>query len=162
MTQSLFVPYIILFCHTIEISEATDLAHMKSLVEALECTSNVGAQRTCDKQRRLFKALYDVAATYVEVKSRADGGQAGISWSMAAEQPYACEPFTNTTSTGVGLGTFMGDPGTTTSTSGVSPGHTALSHIALEDMDMEIDLAGAQLWDWFNKNQLIMKMLEDT
>ncbi|KAF4295987.1 hypothetical protein KXW28_003461 [Aspergillus fumigatus] len=162
MTQSLFVPYIILFCHTIEISEATDLAHMKSLVEALESTSSVGAQRTCDKQRRLIKALYDVAATYVEVKSRADGGQAGISWSMAAEQPYACEPFTNTTSTGVGLGTFMGDPGTTTSTSGVSPGHTALSHIALEDMDMEIDLAGAQLWDWFNKNQLIMKMLEDT
>lgn len=123
MTQSLFVPYIILFCHTIEISEATDLAHMKSLVEALESTSSVGAQRTCDKQRRLIKALYDVAATYVEVKSRADGGQAGISWSMAAEQPYACEPFTNTTSTGVGLGTFMGDPGTTTSTSGVSPGH---------------------------------------
>lgn len=135
---------------------------MKSLVETLESTSTVGAQSTCDRQRRLFKALYDVAATYVEVKSRADGGQAGMSWSMAIEQPYADESLANTTSTGFGLGTFMGDPGTKTSTAGVSPGHTAFSHIPLGNMEMEMDLAGAQLWDWFNKNQSIMKMLEDT
>jgi hypothetical protein len=29
------------------------------------------------------------------------------------------------------------------------------------DVDMEMDLSGAQLWDWFNKNQSIMRMLED-
>lgn len=79
ITQSPFIPFIILFCHIIETSEASDLEHMRGLVETLESTSNSRAHSTCGKQRRLFKALYDVAAKYVEVKSRADGGQGGMS-----------------------------------------------------------------------------------
>ena len=30
------------------------------------------------------------------------------------------------------------------------------------DVDMGMDLSGAQLWDWFNKNQAMMRLLEDT
>lgn len=41
-------------------------------------------------------------------------------------------------------------------------GPTALPNTAFGDVDMEMDLSGAQLWDWFNKNQSIMRMLEDT
>lgn len=183
ITQSPFIPFIVLFCHIIETSEASDLEHMRGLVETLESTSDSRAHNTCGKQRRLFKALYDVAAKYVEVKSRADGGQGGMSWSMAQQQ-YA-DAFAGTTSNGLGLGTLdsggiVGAPGTNTAD---APGHmgshgeanedgmglvdglvgpTAMQNTVFGDVDMEMDLSGAQLWDWFNKNQSIMRILEDT
>lgn len=157
---------------------------MRGLVETFESASNSRAHSTCGKHRRLFKALYDVAAKYVEVKSRADSGQGGMSWSMAQQQ--FADAFAGTTSNGLGLGTLdsgglVGDPGTK-NTAG-APGHmsshgeangdrmglvdglvgpTVLQNTAFGDMDMEMDLSGAQLWDWFNKNQSIMRMLEDT
>ncbi|OGM48193.1 C6 transcription factor [Aspergillus bombycis] len=164
--------------------EVSDLEHMRGLVDTLESTSNSHAHSTCSKQRRLFRALYDVAAKYVEVKSRADGGPGEMSWSMT-RQEYA-DAFGATISNVLGLGTLnsiaiVGDPGTT-NTSG-APGHmashdeangdrmglvdglgepTALQNTAFADEDMEMDLSGAQLWDWFTKNQAIMRMLEDT
>ena len=75
----------------------------------------------------------------------------------------------------------MGDPGTTNTAD--SSGHisshgeadgdrmglvdglvapTALQNTAFGDVEVEMDLSGAQLWDWFTKNQAIMRMLEDT
>lgn len=186
MAQSPFIPFIILFCHIIETSEASDLEHMGGLVETLESASDTHGHNTCDRQRRLFKALYDVAAKYIEVKSRAGGG--GMSWAMAQQQ-YA-DSFASTTATGLGLGTtldpggMVGGPVTTTTTAGATlPGHVpsqgeadgdamglagglggpvAMQNTAFGDVDMEMDLSGAQLWDWFNKNQSIMRMLEDT
>lgn len=154
---------------------------MRGLVETLESTFNSRAHSTCGKQRRLFKALYDVAAKYVEVTSRADSGQNGmISWSMAQQQ-YA-DAFAGTTSNGLGLGTLdcaghQDVPGHMLLSSSSSHGETngdgmglmdglvgpsALQNSAFGDVDMEMDLSGAQLWDWFNKNQSIMRMLEDT
>jgi hypothetical protein len=38
----------------------------------------------------------------------------------------------------------------------------SLHNPVIGDVDMEMDPSGAQLWDWFNKNQSIMRMLEDT
>ena len=32
---------------------------------------------------------------------------------------------------------------------------------AFGDVDMEMDASGAQLWHWFNKNQSMMRMLDD-
>ncbi|EYE90120.1 fungal specific transcription factor domain-containing protein [Aspergillus ruber CBS 135680] len=183
ITQSPFIPFIIVFCHIIETSEVSDLEHMRDFVETLESTSNSRAHSTCTKQRRLFKALYDVAAKYVEVKSRADDGQEGMSWSMDWQQ-YA-DTFAGMTSNGLGLGTLdsegiVGDPEMTDTADapGNMPSHgdangdrmglvdglvgpTAPQNTAFGDVDMEMDLSGAQLWDWFNKNQSIMRMLED-
>lgn len=163
MTQSPFIPFIIIFCRVIETSSASDLAHMESLVETLESTSNSGVDSTCDKQRRLFRALYDVAATYVEVKTRADSTQAGISWSTAAQNLYTdVDAFsTSTESNSVGLGA-----NTTGDASGHIPSssHTdaaSFPNALFGDMDLGMDLSGAQLWDWFNKNQSMMRMLED-
>lgn len=138
ITHSPFTPFIILFCHVIETSGASDLEHMRSLVETLESTSSSNPQNTCDKQRRLFKALYDVAAKYVEVKARSDCGEGVVSWPMAWQQYED----------GVGLLDGLEGP-------------TALQNAAFGDMDVEIDLPSAELWDWFNKNQSILKMLED-
>lgn len=153
---------------------------MRGLVETLESASNSQAHSTCSKQRRLFKALYDVAAKYVEVKSRADSVQWGMSWSMARQQ-YV-DAFASTTSNGLGLGTLdsagiVGDLGTTNTAD--APGHMpshgeaygdgmglvdgpmALQNTTFGDVDIEMDLSGAELWDWFNKNHSIMRMLEN-
>lgn len=163
-----------MFCHIIETSDASDLEHMRGLVEALEATSNSQARRTCAKQSRLFKALYDVAAKYVEVKSRADGGQG---WMLQYTDPFTGTSSARTLDSG-GMGR---DPGTAStvdapvhlpshgggSSVGIEPGDglvgpPALQSMAFGDVDMEMDLSGAELWDWFNKNQAIMSMLEDT
>ena len=153
---------------------------MRDLVETLESTLSSHPHNTCGKQRRLFKALYDVAAKYVEVKSRADCGSGDMSWPMARQQ------YVETTANGLGIGTLAsggvtGDLGTTniidapgkipphSEVSGVGMGHidepegpTALQNAAFGDVDMEMDISGTELWDWFNKNQAILRMLEDT
>lgn len=163
MTQSPFIPFIILFCHVIETSSASDLAHMRSLVETLESTSNSGVGSTCDKQRRLFRALYNVAATYVEVKARADIKQSGMSWATASQNLY-------TDVDGLSTSTGSYDFRLGTNTTGAASQMPSSSHAdaasfqnaLFGDMDLGIDLSGAQLWDWFNKNQSMMRMLEDS
>lgn len=89
-----------------------------------------------------------------------------------ARQQYA-DAFAGT----VDFGGMVGDPGTTTTADaplGHMPSHGEangdgmglmdglVGRTAFGDVDMEMDLSGAQLWDWFNKNQSIMRMLEDT
>ncbi|KAH8651065.1 C6 transcription factor [Xylariales sp. PMI_506] len=185
ITHSPFIPFIIIFCHIIETGEASDLELMSGVVETLESTSNSHVQSTCVNQRRLFKSLYDVAAKYVEVRSRAESDEQGrMPWSIGLRQ-YATATG-DTTLNGFGLGTLdsggmIGSQRTTIGTE-ASPGQflphpeadgdgmgladkptvgTALQNTAFGDVDMEIDFSGAQLWDWFNKNQSFMRMLED-
>ncbi|KAE8309902.1 hypothetical protein BDV41DRAFT_546384 [Aspergillus transmontanensis] len=184
ITQSPFIPFIILFCHIIETSEAADLQHMKGLVETLESASNSRVHSTCSKQCRLFRALYDVAAQYVEIRSRAEGGRGGMSWSVT-RQLYA-DAFPGATSNGPGFGALdsggiVGALGAmnTADASGPTASHdeanggrmglvdgliepTELQNTGFGEVDTEMDYSGAQLWDWFNKNQAIMRMLEDT
>ena len=152
---------------------------MKDLVETLESTSNPRAHSTCSKQRRLFRALYDVAAKYVEVKSRMSGGSGGMSWPMA--RPQSTGAFAGMTLNDRGLdvlnpGGVTGDRETmnTTDTPSHRPSHDEfngdrIGHAdglveptVFGDVDMGMDLSGAQLWDWFNKNQAMMRLLEDT
>lgn len=185
MIQSPFIPFIIIFCHIIETSKAADLERMRSLVETLESTSDVHAHNICERQIRLFKALYEVADKYIDVKSRADGGGQGeMSWSIAQQHADALG---GPTSSGLGIGTShageMARVSGTTTTTDVPTGHmsshaepdggdamgpvdglvspAALQNTAFGDVDMEMDLSGAQLWDWFNKNQSMMRILED-
>ncbi|KFA70911.1 hypothetical protein S40288_10163 [Stachybotrys chartarum IBT 40288] len=186
ITQSPFIPFIIIFCHIIESSDGSDLKHIRNLVETFESTSHFQVHSACEKQHRLFKALYDVAEKYIEVKSRPDSdGQGAMSWQMAQQQ-YA-NAFANTPSQGTGIGTtihggIVGGPRTKVAantafvhtpshvdSNGVSTGFVdglvgtaALQNTAFGDVNMEMDLSGAQLWDWFNKHQSIMSMLEDT
>ena len=154
---------------------------MRRLVETLESPSSSHTHNPCDKQLRLFKALYEVAAKYVEVKARPDCGQGVISWPMARQQHAAA--FASTTSTDFGAGTFDSGENPATTVAVDAPGNmpsqgeanegsvglvnglsgpTTLHSPGLGDMDMEIDFSGAELWDWFDKSQSIMKMLEDT
>lgn len=149
---------------------------MRAFVETLESTSDSHAHNTCDKQRQLFKALYDVAAKYLEVRSRTHGSQGDMSWWSMARQQYAGASTGGTASNGPGVG--MVDA--TTSASSYPPSHgtaadgdgmalmdgmagpASFQSTPFGDADMDMDFSGAELWDWFNKNQSIMRILEDT
>lgn len=157
---------------------------MRGLVETFESASTSNAHRTCWKQRRLFRALYDVAVKYIEVKSRAEGAKGRMSWPMARQQNT--DTFAGSASSGLPFspldsGGILGDIGTANisdspvhipsraETNGDTLGHldglagpTTLQNTAFGDVGMDMDLSGAQLWDWFNKNQTLMMMLEDT
>lgn len=182
--QSPFIPFIILFCHVIETSDPSDLELMRGLTKTLEPTSNKPTHTTCSKQHRLFEALYEVAAKYVEVRSSVGDVRGGPIWS-AAQQQYG-DGTSNTASDCLGLGPLsseggLGDLDTRNSAmdssqfstnsepnkdrSGLMDGPvrpTGMQNTAYGDIDMEMDFSGAQLWDWFNKNQSIMNMIEDT
>ncbi|RDW92920.1 fungal specific transcription factor domain-containing protein [Aspergillus mulundensis] len=69
-----FIPFLILFCNTVETSASCDLDRLQYLVDGLQSIvlarpSGDPASSACGKQLRIFKALYDVAAKYVETKS---------------------------------------------------------------------------------------------
>ncbi|KAL4769339.1 hypothetical protein BDW60DRAFT_224874 [Aspergillus nidulans var. acristatus] len=158
--QSPFIPFIILFCHIIEISDASDLVRMGSFVESLESASTSRAHSTYDKQRRLFRALHDVAAKYVEVKSRTGNDQRWMSMSRPTPQSY---PSTGTPGPLDHGG--MSESLSTADASGPMQLHSEVTAEAMGlfgDVDLEMDFSGAELWDWFNKNQSMMRMLEDT
>ena len=167
-----------MFCHIIETSEASDLQHLRSLVDTFESTSASSSYNTCNKQYRLFKALYDVASKYIEVRARADGGQGDLSW-LKTRQQYA-QIGTETATKSVAVDALrseepianLGSTNTIDAPSHLEP-HSGPSFPELRlaegsvelttfgDIDMDMDLSGAELWDWFNENQSIMRMLED-
>ena len=128
---------------------------MKRFVETLEATSGYHAQKTCGRQLHIFKALYDVAEKYVEVRARADGR------GMAGDAGSGLE---------VDLGS-VGGPGTgfipgymprgNTDGMGLGDGLGMGLQTAIGNRDVEMDLEGAQLWEWFSKNQSFMRMLDD-
>lgn len=147
---------------------------MKGFVDILESTLNAQVHTTCDKQHRLFKALYNVACKYVEVRSKTAGGQSTSSRPTTRQQQ--ADGLSQSASGGALKGghmmsdadapsRVMWQDGNDTNGGGFLDellGHTSLQHNAFGDVDMEMDLEGAQLWDWFHKNQSIMRMLEDT
>ncbi|KAL4795271.1 hypothetical protein BDV19DRAFT_363428 [Aspergillus venezuelensis] len=175
IAQSPFIAFIVMFCHIIETSEASDLQHLRGVVETLESASNLRGHNTCDRQRRLFKALYDVAGKYVEVKSQTTGGRIGL-LRLTAPQQYPDTPanvsandFSSGHHTTVASATTHGEEidaadypiQTPSQDQGTGLLSTAFADPALGEMDMEMDFSGIQLWDWFNQNQSMMRMLED-
>ena len=150
---------------------------MRNLVETLESTSDKTTHTTCGKQCRLFRALYDVAVKYVEIKTRRGDNYMGISWTKAQQQYYTTFPNgpgpSSTGSVGnvtdantiielggsTDLPTLRDDVDREGTAFGAS--YFATAGFGGADMDMGMDASGAQLWDWFNKNQSFMRMFED-
>jgi hypothetical protein len=170
ITYTPFIPFIVLFCHTIETFKASDLQHMETLVKSFQSTSDSHGHSICEKQYRLFKALYDVASRYVEVRSKmAEGVPHQGSWQTTQEFSNDA----NTITMDYGLVTpsvaspdhisgsnVVGDTGISLANSYTRS--TALQKTVLEEVDLEMELSGGELWDWFNKNQSLMTMFEDS
>ncbi|KAL4935117.1 hypothetical protein BDV06DRAFT_135914 [Aspergillus oleicola] len=168
IAQSPFIAFIVMFCYIIETSEVSDLQHLRSLVETLESASNLRAHHTCDRQRRLFKSLYEVAIKYVEVKPRADVTKNGLSRSIAPQQYHDASVGANSRGLGLGHGT-VDSSATASEYPSHIPSHeqemvfesTAVQNPSFGDLETEMDFSGIQLWDWFNQNQSMMRMFED-
>ncbi|KAF4967224.1 hypothetical protein FSARC_5203 [Fusarium sarcochroum] len=77
LLQMPFTPFIVVFCHMIETSDPTDIYYLENVVKSLQSTSSTSHHTVCQKQLSLFKALYDVAVKYFDVKKRAPSSNAG-------------------------------------------------------------------------------------
>lgn len=77
-----FLPFNIVFCNVVETANLDDLNTLKDLVQTMEFLAEKPDYASCAKQLRVFRALYNVAARYVEVEgcvhSSAQWGGAGL------------------------------------------------------------------------------------
>ncbi|KAK0612577.1 hypothetical protein B0T17DRAFT_410286 [Bombardia bombarda] len=64
-----FIPYIVLFCHVIETSDADDLRRMADFVASV--APNCSHSEAIDKLHRVCQVLCNVAQIYVEAKAQA-------------------------------------------------------------------------------------------
>lgn len=64
-----FIPFTILVCSIVETTDASDLGRLGGLVDGLQSLARSPRYAGCNRQLRIFKPLYDVAARYVEAKT---------------------------------------------------------------------------------------------
>ncbi|KAH7113618.1 hypothetical protein EDB81DRAFT_921595, partial [Dactylonectria macrodidyma] len=75
LLSALFTPFIVLFCHVIETCDRTGLDCLFAFTATLQSNPS-SADDSSGKQQRLFNVLSNVAAKYVEVKSKTQQSQA--------------------------------------------------------------------------------------
>ncbi|OLN93247.1 putative transcriptional regulatory protein C11D3.07c 3 [Colletotrichum chlorophyti] len=172
LLQSPFVPFIVLFCHIIETCNESDLGLLGSLIETLQSASTDSFSTGIKKETRLFKALYDVACSYLKLKSSSTN--TGIHpWASAASllQPTAAQavpavltpastdpqgvaqtPLPDLVDSGIRMGT------TSSQSVGWVPGSFGTS----EDFGMEVDQQSTQLGNWLYMNNQMIRALEDS
>ncbi|KAK3304983.1 uncharacterized protein B0T15DRAFT_531016 [Chaetomium strumarium] len=178
--QSPFVPFTVLFCHVIETCNQADLDRLGNLVEILETPAADFFSPGIKKELRLFKALYDVACSYMKLKTGVVNrpGDSGVNaWnaraSLPMQPPYQQPtPMAMPDTTGHQAAQQMPFPGSDSAElpAGVAfisenssvPGWTPAAPFAVPgDTTMEVDQQGAQLGNWLYMNHQMMRVLED-
>lgn len=166
-----FVPFIVIFCHIIETSDAADLHRLRDFIDSLQPTCAVS--EGIEKLHRLFSVLYNVAMLYVEAKSKAQ------------QQDTDMAPIGNEFDVYLSALGFM----PVDDASGLSAGGAAASH-AMSGTTSPMNASGAeasgrfaaasananandnantmamqhqtsQLGDWFSGNRYMMGLLEE-
>ncbi|KAM0549200.1 hypothetical protein ACHAPJ_009509 [Fusarium lateritium] len=155
----------------IETSDPTDIYYLENVVKSLQSASSTSHYTVCQKQLSLFKALYDVAVKYFDVKKRAPsnnadqsesrviGGLSGERNEVSDTRPTgATVEMERAHATGSMSSEYFdqpfGDLGGSTGNSLVQPSSV------LSEFGMEMDPPGAELAAWFYTNQM-MSMLDD-
>ncbi|PKX88891.1 putative C6 transcription factor [Aspergillus novofumigatus IBT 16806] len=64
-----FIPLTILVYNVVDTADASDLNRLKGVVDGLQSLAQSPHYASCNRQLRIFKPLYDVAARYVEAKA---------------------------------------------------------------------------------------------
>ncbi|EHK19784.1 uncharacterized protein TRIVIDRAFT_224464 [Trichoderma virens Gv29-8] len=64
-----FIPFTILVCNVVDTVDASDLGCLGGVVDGLQALAQLPRYASCNRQLRVFKSLYDVAARYVEAKT---------------------------------------------------------------------------------------------
>jgi hypothetical protein len=163
-----FVPFTVLFCHVIGTSSASDLRYLESLVRSLQtASSKQSIYPICAKQFRIFEALFNVAREYIQTASSLHEGEDvqgqvdansfvelfgltvnnGNSQSMGA---FGLSPNSMEAAGTDSYGQYWNEPGSRDGLQEAPPG----------DSRAELDMEGAKLGDWFQKNHDMMRLME--
>lgn len=130
----------------IETSDSSDLHHLGNLVTTLFAASNLSHHHACHKQLSLFKALYDVAVKYFEVKNSA------VQDSFDEYDIVGCSAYSRVSNavTGALSPTVAGGM---TGGSGVMDllalGDSAQAGQAMETFGADMNCPGAELAPWY-------------
>ncbi|PLB51397.1 hypothetical protein P170DRAFT_400256 [Aspergillus steynii IBT 23096] len=162
-----FFPFIVLFCHIAQTFDQSDLHLLKSVVETLESIPESAFYQTHSKQIRLFRALYDVAQTYIELKTSEVEPQIA-SWDFNQMLTTIGVPFLPQASDSLLHSTHIG-------TADAMPIPTidgAASHYVNQGFDdvpgssgtftAEIDETALELGNWFQGNHEMLRLLDDS
>ncbi len=126
-----FTPFIVIFCHVIETSNADDLQRLDQFAASLQPVLSIS--QAIEKLHRLCKVLYQVAALYVEAKAQQekdqDMGMVGNDLDMYLSQ----------------LGF-------------ISQQHSGESTAAGDEFEPS---GAPRLGDWFSGNRYIMGLMEE-
>ncbi|KAF4764121.1 hypothetical protein HAV15_001652 [Penicillium sp. str.  len=183
-----FMPFLILFCSIIETSNSSDLDRLRQLVDSLQSMAQSPRYSACSKQLRILKALYDVAAKYVEAKAKGQSGdvpsdpftdldmdmylKGNAVWFDADPHSPGLLTAPETWSVdGVQTPAAASSAGTTED-QGQQVTNQALSFQPRatistmqrqipDDFTMELDTPGVQLGSWFHQSHQMMRLLDD-
>lgn len=147
----------------IETSNSSDLDHLRNLVEALLSVSKTSHNPICQKQLDLFKALYDVAVEYFEIKNAySSEPRAGPLQPTAREGGAAGEPGAmSVPELQAGVHAHMDQSLSQTDSYGLMGGALPWETQMLSEFGVEANRPGAELAPWFYTNQHMMRMLDD-
>ncbi|KAK3337810.1 hypothetical protein B0T19DRAFT_438446 [Cercophora scortea] len=144
-----FIPYLVLFCHVIETSDADDLRRMGDFVTSLQPVCPVS--EAIDKLHRVCQVLVNVAALYVETKAQQQQDQ---------EMTIVNNDFDMYLSQ---LG-FMPQGAAIPQNNGLlSPGGVGFDGNGADGQfpGLDLDAHTSQLGNWFSGNRHFMGLLEE-
>lgn len=140
----------------IETSDSSDIHHLGNLVATLLAASNVSHHPACHKQLSFFKALYDVAIKYFDIKNKLEAAQdSTYDYDIVRCTAYSREPnaITGALSSPV--------------TGGITVGSAEVMELpalqadqAMENFGGDMDHAGDELARWYYTNHQMMRMLD--
>lgn len=147
-----FVPFIVVFCHTIEARDAADLARLASFAASMQPAA--AASDAAAKLHRLSQVLHGAAARCAELYARCGdgGGGPGASGERDAYLRLLCAP---SPAGAVGVEQHGLGPG------GVGGAAAGEQHAGPAVMNPVVRVGhGVQLEEWFYSNQAVMESLQ--
>ncbi|KAJ4313470.1 hypothetical protein N0V84_009395 [Fusarium piperis] len=166
LIQSPFIPFIVLFCHMIETSDPSDLSCLRDLVQTLETVIEPSQYSMCQKQLSIFKALYDVAVKYFNIRAAATSEGMldprstaptayGTPNPKLASQMGACD---QDVANGSGVLSLPGSRQLVDAAQGHMPIYESrTAQFEPGEFDMGIDQPSAELATWFYANHHMMR-----
>ncbi|KAL0779004.1 hypothetical protein CaCOL14_003488 [Colletotrichum acutatum] len=179
LLSSPFIPFIVLFCHVIETCNESDLRLLAALVDTLRSTVADSFTIGVKKEVRMFTTLYDVACSYVKLRSDEDSSQLAEvqfknGWEFADENvnPPVLQPSICLASPGAA--SDQQTLGQTSNTSNMRPFGDVLNDHEPANQEWtsgslsrpenylgEVDDYGSQLGNWLYMNNQMIRALEN-
>ncbi|KAF9885406.1 hypothetical protein FE257_012928 [Aspergillus nanangensis] len=144
-----FVPFIVLFCHTINVSSEADLHSLEDFVNSLRPVSDLS--EAIAKLYRLCQVLFNIAKLYLEAKAQAQTQE---------EQAIGQEFDTYLSALGLAPVSAEYADGPPTSTGAAAPG--PISAEMMQGIQGQMPtMPPSALRNWYSGNQHMMGLLEE-